>query len=336
MPTIDAIWARRTAERLSAKNLPAEELLRQAGIKSQLLNQKSARIPFCRHSAFLDLAAKATGNGCFGLELAAKEADPRDNGLLVYTALSSKTFGQAVKVIGRYLHVLNEAVDVSVEMSPAEVTLDFHFFDSRMASPRQAVEFGSANLVRSLRFLTGTRMRPVEVKFIHSRNHEIAKFEKFFGCPVQFGTRHNSVSFARRQLSLPIATSDERLHRILIGYCDEILAGRADKSPDLRHQVERIVTRLLSRGEAETQAVADELGMSVRTLARRLSEQGLTFAQILNELRHDLAKRYLRDASLGLSQIAFLLGYSELSAFSHAFKRWTGTTPGEWRIKQAA
>jgi AraC-like DNA-binding protein len=108
-----------------------------------------------------------------------------------------------------------------------------------------------------------------------------------------------------------------------------------DTSPDLRHRVETIIAKLLRRGEAETKAVAQELGMSVRTLARRLGELGVSFARILDELRQDLAVRYLRDPDLGLSQIAFLLGYSEPSAFSHAFRRWTRTTPGEWRTKHA-
>src|SRR5262249_35617382 len=132
---------------------------------------------------------------------------------------------------------------------------------------------------------------------------------------------------------LPIATADPRLLGILTSYGDEILAARADKSPDLRHQVEKIVMKRLSRGEAETQTVAHELGMSGRTLARRLSELGATFAQILDDLRHVLAVTYLREGSSAPSQVAFLLGYSELSGFIHAFKRWTGTTPGEWRTK---
>jgi AraC-like DNA-binding protein len=114
------------------------------------------------------------------------------------------------------------------------------------------------------------------------------------------------------------------------------LASREDRSPDLRHRVERIIAKLLCGGKAETEPVAHELGMSVRTLARRLGELGVTFAQILDELRQDLALRYLRDPNLSLSQIAFLLGYSELSAFSHAFRRWTRTTPGEWRMKQVS
>jgi len=103
------------------------------------------------------------------------------------------------------------------------------------------------------------------VKFRHARNHEIAKFERFFGCPVHFGTRHNALTFSHRQLGLPIATADERLHGLLTGYCEEILASREDSSPDLRHRVEKIITKLLCRGEAETEVVAHELGMSVRT-----------------------------------------------------------------------
>ena len=334
MQTIDAIWAKRTAERLNAQGLPAEELLEKAGIKRYLLNQKAARIPFHQHATLLDLAARATENGCFGLDLAAKEIDPRDNGLLVYTALSSKNFGETLKVLKRYFHVLNEAIDLNVESSPQAATVNFDYADTDLPMRRQATEFGAANLVRTIRFITNSRLRPVEVKFHHSRNHEIAKVERFFGCRVHFGRRDNSLTFSRSQLNLPIATADERLHGLLTGYCEEILASREQTSPDLRHQVERIITRLLSRGEAETETVAHELGMSVRTLARRLADLGVTFAQILDELRHDLALRYLRDRDLSLSQIAFLLGYSEVSAFSHAFRRWTRTTPGEWRTKQ--
>jgi AraC-like DNA-binding protein len=141
------------------------------------------------------------------------------------------------------------------------------------------------------------------------------------------------VAFSQRHLALPLATADERLHGILIGYCDDILAKRGDTSPELRQRVEKTITKLLSRGEAQSRTVASELGMSTRTLARRLNEVGATFARVLDELRHDLAVTYLRDSAMDLSQIAFMLGYSELSAFSHAFKRWSGTSPGEWRTR---
>jgi AraC-like DNA-binding protein len=336
MRTIDAVWVKLAARRLEQRGISAAALLQKAEIKPYVLNQKSARVPFYQHARLLDLAGKATDNGCFGLELAANEGDPRDNGLLAYTALSSKTFGEALKVLERYLHVFNEAVEVSVELLPRDVKIDYHISDASSAMSRQAIEFGAANLVRSLRFLTNSRLRPLEVRFRHARDNEIAKFRKFFGCPVHFGTRQNSLVFSRSQLSLPIATADERLYGLLTGYCEAILASRPVGSADLRQQVERIIAKLLCRGDAETEAVAHELGLSVRTLARRLSDVGVSFAQILDELRHQLALKYLGDADLSLSQIAFLLGYSELSAFSHAFRRWTNTTPSDWRTTHMA
>jgi AraC-like DNA-binding protein len=332
--TIDSIWAKRISERLRGAGLPIEEIIQKAGIKPYLLNQKSGRIPFRQHAELLDLAATALKNGCFGLELAAKEIDPRDGGLLVYAALSSKTFGEALSVLERYIHVLNEAADVRSDMTGDTAIIEFDFSEPKAKSLRQATEFGMANLIRSLRFLIGIQIRPAAVSFVHPRNREIAKFERFFGCPVQFAAKQNSLTFSRRQLALPIATADDRLLGILTGYCDEILADREQNSPGLQHQVERIVMRLLSRGEAETRNVAHELGMSVRTLARKLNESGATFTKILDRLRFDLAQKYLKDASLTPSQITFFLGYSEVSAFSHAFKRWTGTTPGEWRAKR--
>src|SRR5215468_1227205 len=160
MPTIDAVWLKLATQRLERQGLSAATLLQRAEVKPYVLNQKAARIPFYQHAALLDLAARATGSGCFGLELAANEGDPRDNGLLAYSALSSKTFGEALRVLERYFHVFNEALDVSVEFLPREVTIDYHVSDTRLATSRQALEFGAANFVRSLRFLTNSRLRP--------------------------------------------------------------------------------------------------------------------------------------------------------------------------------
>src|SRR5215471_11282300 len=143
MRTIDAVWVKLVAKRLGRQGLSATELLQRAEVKPYVLNHKAARIPFYQHAAVLALAAKATENGCFGLELAANEGDPRDNGLLAYTALSSKTFGEALKVLERYLHVFNEAIEVSVELLPRDVKIDYHVSDASSAMSRQAIEFGA-------------------------------------------------------------------------------------------------------------------------------------------------------------------------------------------------
>ena len=335
-PTIDAIWARRVCEKLQADGISVEEILTRAGIKPNLLVLKGARIAFRQHARLLQLVAETTGNTCFGLEFAARHMDPRDNGLLAYAALSSRTFGEALMVATRYVHVLNEAVEPRVIPWSRGLLLIFHFLESRASDLQQAVEFGIANLVRTSRFLTGTALQPVQVTFLHTRRQDVQRFEEFFGCSVRFGERRNSVTFSQDNLALPLGTTDERLHGILIDYCNEVLARRANCSPDLRQMVEKSITTLLPQGEVRLQRVAPALGMSVRTLGRRLAASGITFAQILDGLRHDLAVRYLQDPDIPLSQVAFLLGYSEVSGFVHAFRRWTGSTPGAWRANHLA
>ena len=187
-----------------------------------------------------------------------------------------------------------------------------------------------------MRFLVNSRLCPVEVKFRHLRVEDNAKFDRFFGCPVHFGTDYNSLTFSQSELERPIPTADKRLYRLLTRYCREILASLEEKSRegrslDLRHRVEKIISKSLCRGNIKIGPVARELGMSVRTLARRLRKGGVSFTKILDELRRKEALRHLRDPDVRLTQIAFYLGYSQPAAFSRAFNRWTGLTPLEWR-----
>jgi AraC-type transcriptional regulator len=225
--TIDVIWAQLASEKIRAAGLPVEQILRKAGIKSYILNQETARIPFRRHADLFELAAAATENGCFGLDLAAQEGDPRDIGLLVYAAMSSNNLGEALKVVQRYFHVFNEAAVVETVISGNRATVEFEFSEPRAGSLRQATEFAAARMVRIFQFLAGTLLlRPVEVTFAHMRHHGIEEFKRFFGCPVRFGAGLNSLTFETSQLALPIATADHRLLRILTRYCEEILASR--------------------------------------------------------------------------------------------------------------
>jgi AraC-like DNA-binding protein len=113
----------------------------------------------------------------------------------------------------------------------------------------------------------------------------------------------------------------------LIGYCEQALAERARQHSLFALSVENAITLLLPHGKAGASDVARKLGVSRRTLARRLSSEGLTFAAVMNNLKRDLAKRHLADNALSISEIAWLLGYQDVSAFTHAFKRWTGTSP---------
>jgi len=331
--SIDAIWVKRACLRIKALGLPTEQLLSEVGIKPYTINRNEARVPFRQHAEFLHAASLVTRDELFGFKLAASERDPKDAGLLAYLALSSQTLGEALAVLERYVNLLNEAAEIRIVPSGNTVRLELQFSEIKSIGLQQAVEFGTAKLVGACRYITGTELRPVLVTFVHPRARGIRKFEDFFRCPVRFRSRTNSVILKRVDLALPLKEADRRLHRILKGYGDAVLKQRRRTSPSLRLQVEAIIQRLIHSRNTEIRAVANELGMSTRTLARRLNAEGLSFAHILDEFRRDLAFQYLKDAKRGLKEIADHLGYYDLSAFSHAFKRWTGNTPGEWRAR---
>jgi AraC-like DNA-binding protein len=142
----------------------------------------------------------------------------------------------------------------------------------------------------------------------------------------------DEIAFEKRVAELPVVSADPYLNRLLLEYCEEALSHRRLTRGSFRSSVENVIAPLLPHGRARADIVAHELGVSPRTLARRLEAEDLTFSSLLQKLREDLARRYLADDHLSVSQIAWLLGYREIGAFSHAFKRMTGKTPREARV----
>jgi AraC-like DNA-binding protein len=194
---------------------------------------------------------------------------------------------------------------------------------------RQYMEFGTTNLIRCLREVTRRRLRPVRVTFAHARNARIREFERFFGCPVEFGRQANLIELSQTDLSVPIIDADKRLLDVLRNHCTEVLAKHRKRPPSLIETVERLIVDRLSNDEARIDIVAKELAMSSRSFSRALANLGTSFHAIVEGLRKDLALKYLKQSDLTLKEITFLLGYGDISSFNHAFKRWTGKTPSD-------
>jgi AraC-like DNA-binding protein len=174
----------------------------------------------------------------------------------------------------------------------------------------------------------------VAVKFLHHRHGDCVELNMFFGCDVAFGANLDEITFPGTIKQMPVVNADPYLSKLLIKYCEEMRSHQNCGRGTLRIAVENAIAPLLPHGGAQADQVAHRLGLSRRTLARRLASEALTFEGILSALRADLAKHYLRDDALTISQIAWFVGYEEVSAFTHAFKRWTGKTPTEARAQE--
>jgi AraC-like DNA-binding protein len=165
----------------------------------------------------------------------------------------------------------------------------------------------------------------------HFRDNSPAEYKLFLASDVEFGAEADEIVFSEQVASLPIVGADTYLNKLLRRYADEALAHQPHERGSVRVDVERVIPQLLPHGKAKTSEVARQLGLSGRTLSRSLSAEGVTFGEILEEFRAALARRYLKDRELPISEIAWLLGYREISSFTHAFKRWTGMNPREFR-----
>jgi AraC-like DNA-binding protein len=185
--------------------------------------------------------------------------------------------------------------------------------------------------LRICRLLTGQNLVPQHFSISHYRSEGTPEISRFVGTKVEFGADTDEIALNSNAREFPVTHADPYLNNLLLKYCEAAITDRRGNVSQLRTRVENAISSLLPHGKVVVDDVARSLGMSKRTLARRLSDEGLNFTEILQQLRRDLAVRYLDDRNLHVSKIAWLLGFSEVSAFTHACKRWTGETPSQIR-----
>lgn len=323
--------AYRSAERAGIDVAP---LLAQSGLTAAIIADSGTRIGVDNQIKFVGLVAEALGDRSLGFHLA-YEHDPRAIGLLYYVAGSADTLGDALRRAERYVGIQNEGVKMTVGKA-STVRLGFHYVGVARHTDTQQMEFIIASIIRICRQLTGRALSPTRVRLMHRIGKDKAELERLLDSVIEDGKGADAIEFPAASWDLPIVSADPHLHRLCVQSCEEALAGRAKAASPLKISVENTVAELLPHGQARHDLIAAKLGLSPRTLARRLAAEGSSFAQILEEVRAALAKRYLADPTLTVSEIAWLLGYAEIGTFTRAFQRWTGMPPSAARRERDA
>ena len=319
--------------RLKSAGVPVAPLLRRAGLTQELIDEPEERLSVQSQITLLDEAAIALKDDCIGFTLA-RDFDLREIGLLYYVMASSQTLGEALKRLARYSKATNEAIMFGYREGN-RLIISLSYSGVPRHSDRHQVEFCMFAAIRICRMLTGQNLVPQHFTIAHHRSGGTSEMTRFVGTKVQFGADTDEFALNIDARELPLIHSDNYLNDLLLKYCESTLAHRRGDLSQLRTRVENAISSLLPHGRVILGDVARSLGMSERTLARKLSDEGLNFTEILQQLRHDLAVRYLDDRKLHVSKIAWLLGFHEVSAFTHAFKRWTGKTPSQMRTAGA-
>jgi AraC-like DNA-binding protein len=333
-PDTLGVAARLAAGRLREAGIVLEPLLRSAGLSVSQIDRKDMRLSVPGQIRFLELAANALKDPLLGFRLA-RDGELRQVGLIHYVAVSSETLGDALERVQRYSSIGNAGLVLKC-FGTRNLTITLRYAGVARHSDRQQMECFVTWLIRFCRASTDRRLNPIAVHFVHRRSDESSELEKFFGCRIHFGADTDQIIFDKEVKQLRLASADRYLNEILLQDCEQALAYRRSGADPLRIAIENAITPLLPHGKARLDAVAQSLGVSSRTLARRLTAEGLSFGEILDQLRSDLATHYLGEANLSISQIAWLVGYQGVSAFSHGCKRWTGMNPKRMRDKLLA
>ena len=303
-------------------------LLDAAGIDASQLGDPDVRVPMRAVLRLIDGAVTETGDDNLGLHLA-EHADLGSGDVHFYAMLASRTLGDAYNRLCRYQRLIHDTSRIELESEPGRAMLR-HVMTGRQAAPRHSAEFLLAVWVRAGRVITGIDWTPLDVHFMHAAPSNVRDHSAFFRCPLHFGMPDNALILPESLLDTPCVRADESLIAVL----DRYAADRIDPEPLTDDIVDRVRSTLadeLKGGEPAARQLAARLKMGVRTLSRALAAAGTSYRQVLDGLRREQALRHLAGNRFSISEIAFLLGFVELSSFNRAFKRWTGEMPADFR-----
>ena len=289
------------------------------------------RIPVPLWSDLLAKAIAVTHDEHLPLKLA-QSIIPKHWGVFAYAAMTCKNLAEVTAILIRYERLVDDANDAKLLIEGDHIALQWI---PRMPNLHPALmQLSVASWVVFAQRHTGRSDLTVDVEFSCPPPQDITHYQDLFGGQVRFDQPTTQLRFPSKHLQLPITYHDPESHQLLVS---QVIQQIQDlKRPDEFQQTVRgIIVQQLSHGRCTLDSVASELGNPTRSLQHQLERAGTSFRQLLDDTRAELACHYLNDPDMALVDVAFLLGFSEQSPFTKAFKRWTGETPGEYRKRTA-
>jgi AraC-like DNA-binding protein len=320
------MWGKRFAE----QNIAVPALLRRAGLPVTLFQQEKVFVTTAELFSLWRSVAELSSDPGIGLKLGSETRLARTHpaGIAV---LCSRTFGDALQRLGRYKQ-LTCPEEIRIHRTDQEAAVEFYYVEATETQPEVLVDMLLSWILSVGRLGTDHPFAPLRLELMRPAKHR-ALLESHFGCRVRFKADRNALVFRSTDLDRPFVTHNEELLNVIGSQLDsELQARHASKS--VGEQVKQTLRQLLAGKRPTLQDVAQELGLSARTLQRRLTDSGITFQQVVEETRRELARHYLKQRAVELNEAAFLLGFEDANSFFRAFQHWEGTSPGEWRTRE--
>jgi AraC-like DNA-binding protein len=328
--TSSSAWVRGVVEMFEAEGLDTAALFREAGLDIAVLGDPAGRFSIDDVSLLWELAVQRSGKATLGLskELASRYGKL---GVVGYAMMACPTLLSALQRLTRDMNVVSNAATCAVAEAP-----DGHWFVLGHAGgerpvPRQRTEFGMLTMLSFCGWITGRELRPRQVEFVYPEPADTSVHAEAFGCPLRFGQPANRALLAAADLALPLSAHDPAMAALHAQLVEQELEKIGSTRTSLR--VREILAARVAQAEPRREQVAAALGLSDRTLQRRLQAEGTSFQHVLDDTRRELAQLYLRTPRSSLGDVAARLGFEDRSNFFRACKRWFGESPGRYRAR---
>ncbi len=309
--------------------LNPQPLLRKVGLTQKMLQSPTQLIPFQSAVALLEMSANESGCSTFGFQMAQARL-LSDFGPISLLLTHQPSTRMALHTIAQYRHLLNEALGMHIEDVGKHTLIREELMTDTPLGNQQATEMAVGVLMLIFRAILGEHWRPVSAHFTHSAKTELNAYRRYLGCPLHFDSDFNGLTCLKSDMDKPNAHADAAMASYAQSFIDAIpKAGQSSILLDVR----RSAYLLLPMGRASVEQIASGLGINVRTLQRRLDEMELSFSQVLNDVRRELAQRYVVNTTHSMGRVAEQLGYSNLSSFTRWFTTQFECSPTEMRAK---
>jgi AraC-like DNA-binding protein len=315
-------------ERTTRLGVPRETLLREARLDERQLQDPDSRIPLAAVARLWRAVTSHVSDPALGLRMGT-EVRAREFGLVGYTMAFSSTVGSALKRLAHYSRIVSDALVVMLDTEGDATWLRLDVQPALRAF-RPAVDARLAAVLSICRELAAAPIAPLTVQLPYRRPADVKDYETFFAAPLEFGTLATALLLRNDDLTRRVVVADPTLAGYLDRLAEQTLAALGSER-SVRDRVRRVLWSEMTEAVPSLDRVARTLGVSARTLQRQLREEGTAFAAVLAELRREMAPPLLRDGRLAVSEVAFLLGYEDPSAFQRAFRRWFGRSPRAFR-----
>ena len=302
-------------------------LFRKHGIESSTVFDQGSRVSYLKLDRVMAEAVEQSGDPFFSL----KEAEyllPSHIGPLGFAWLASTSLRSAFQRVQRYIKVLHENMQVTLRDSEDALVVSFYLDAPSVNQYHRDVGY-LAIMTRMCRFNYGDQWNPSRVTVAHPTPPDQSYFYSLFRCPVDFEAEENSLHIDLRHADKQLDGSNKQLAQVHDHIVVRYLAHLSRK--DIVNRVKAAILDGLGEGAATEAFIAQTMNTSIRNLNRKLSKEGTSFKSLLMEIRRELAEQYISDSTLTLTEISFLLGFSEVSSFSRAYRRWEGLSPSEAR-----